>query len=111
MSPRFLGAGAVIVKSFARIHETNLKKQGLLALTFVNPDDYERVREDDRISLLGLKQFAPGRHVECLLEHSDGTRETVLLKHTYSEAQIGWFRAGSALNAMREASGEDMAAA
>ena len=111
LSPRFLGGAAVIARSFARIHETNLKKQGLLALTFANPNDYEHIREGDRISLLGLAQLAPGRMVECVLDHADGMQDTLLLKHSYSEAQIGWFRAGSALNAMREASGEDMAAA
>ena len=106
LSPRFLGGAAVIARSFARIHETNLKKQGLLALTFADPDDYDRVREDDRVSLIGLRSLAPAKVVECVLEHSDGTRETIHLKHSYSEAQIAWFRAGSALNAMREQAGE-----
>jgi aconitate hydratase A / 2-methylisocitrate dehydratase len=98
LSPRLLGAAAVIARSFARIHESNLKKQGLLALVFRDPADYERVREDDRVSLVGLARLAPGRPVECRLEHADGTSETLALVHSYSEAQIGWFRAGSALN-------------
>jgi aconitate hydratase len=106
LSPRFLGGAAVIARSFARIHQTNLKKQGLLALTFAEPDDYELVRKDDRVELVGLRGLAPGRPVECVLGHSDGTRETILLNHTYSEAQIAWFRAGSALNAMRELADE-----
>ncbi|MFK0376103.1 aconitate hydratase [Pandoraea sp. NPDC090278] len=98
LSPRLLGGMAVIARSFARIHETNLKKQGLLALTFANPDDYERVRADDRIDLIGLADLAPGREVQCVLHHADGTQETVSLKHSYSDVQLAWFRAGSALN-------------
>ncbi|MBI1209860.1 MAG: aconitate hydratase [Alphaproteobacteria bacterium] len=111
LSPRFLGGAAVIARSFARIHETNLKKQGLLALTFADPNDYDRVREDDRISLVGLQSLASGKLVECMLEHADGTRDSIRLKHSYGEAQIAWFRAGSALNAMRETSGQGVAAA
>jgi len=98
LSPRLLGGMAVIARSFARIHETNLKKQGLLALTFANPDDYERVRADDRIDLVGLAALAPGREVQCVLHHADSTRETVSLKHSYSDVQLAWFWAGSALN-------------
>ena len=98
LSPRLLGAAAVIVRSFARIHESNLKKQGLLALTFPNPDDYDRIQEDDRISLLGLKDLAPGKPVECIVKHADGTSETLQLNHSYGESQIAWFRLGSALN-------------
>ncbi len=98
LSPRLLGAAAVIVRSFARIHESNLKKQGLLALTFPDPDDYDRIREDDRISLTGLKDLAPGKPVECRVQHSDGTSETLLLNHSYSDSQLDWFRLGSALN-------------
>ena len=98
LSPRLLGAAAVIVRSFARIHESNLKKQGLLALTFPNPDDYDRIQEDDRISLLGLKDLAPGKPVECIVKHADGTSETLNLNHSYGESQVAWFRLGSALN-------------
>ena len=100
LSPRLLGGVAVIARSFARIHETNLKKQGLLALTFRNGADYDRIREDDRISLTGLAQLAPGEAVTCVLSHADGTQERLLLDHTYSASQIEWFRAGSALNLM-----------
>ncbi len=102
MSPRFLGCKAVIVKSFARIHETNLKKQGILALTFVNPSDYDKIQEKDRISLLGLSALAPGKTVELLIEHEGGKSETIEVKHTMTEEQIGWFKAGSALNLIRE---------
>ena len=98
LSPRLLGGAAVIARSFARIHETNLKKQGLLALTFSSPDDYDRVREDDRVSLTGLKDLAPGKPVDCTLHHSDGTTESLKLNHTFGESQIEWFRVGSALN-------------
>ena len=98
LSPRLLGGAAVIVRSFARIHESNLKKQGLLALTFPNPDDYDRIQEDDRISLLGLKDLAPGKPVECIVKHADGTSETLQLNHSYGESQVAWFRLGSALN-------------
>ncbi|AJC17060.1 aconitate hydratase [Pandoraea sputorum] len=103
LSPRLLGGMAVIARSVARIHETNLKKQGLLALTFVNADDYERVRADDRIDLVGLSDLAPGREVQCVLHHADGTQETVPLKHSYSDVQLAWFRAGSALNVVPKA--------
>lgn len=98
MSPRYLGAAAVIARSFARIHETNLKKQGILPLTFVDPGDYEKVRETDRISILGLAELAPGREVTARLRHEDGSEETIRLRHTLSQEQIAWFRAGSALN-------------
>ena len=98
LSPRLLGGAAVIARSFARIHESNLKKQGLLALTFSSPDDYERIREDDRLSLTGLGELAPGRPVQCSVSHSDGTTETLQLNHSYSESQLDWFRLGSALN-------------
>ena len=94
----FLGGAAVLARSFARIHESNLKKQGLLALTFINFDDYERIREDDRISLTGLRDMAPGKPVQCTVSHSDGTSETLELQHSYSESQLEWFRLGSALN-------------
>jgi aconitate hydratase len=98
LSPRLLGGMAVIARSFARIHETNLKKQGLLALTFVDPADYERVRADDRIDLVGLASLAPGREMQCILHHADGSNETLWLMHSYSDVQLAWFRAGSALN-------------
>lgn len=100
LSPRLLGGAAVIARSFARIHESNLKKQGLLALTFSNAVDYDRIREDDRVSLLYLASLAPARPVECRLQHADGTHDTLLLAHTYSESQLAWFRAGSYLNAL-----------
>jgi len=98
LCPRLLGGAAVIVRAFARIHESNLKKQGLLALTFENSADYDRIREDDRISLVGLAGLAPGKPVTCLVKHSDGTTETLSLKHSYSASQLEWFRVGSALN-------------
>jgi len=98
LSPRLLGGVAVIARGFARIHESNLKKQGLLALTFRDPDDYERIREDDRISLVGLADLAPGRPVSCIVRHADGTTETLALVHSFSAPQLKWFRAGSALN-------------
>jgi aconitate hydratase len=98
LSPRLLGGAAVIVRSFARIHESNLKKQGLLALTFETPTDYDRIREDDRISLVGLAALAPGKPVECRIRHADGTQETLHLRHSFGASQLEWFRAGSALN-------------
>jgi aconitate hydratase len=98
LSPRLLGGVAVIARSFARIHESNLKKQGLLALTFKNAADYDRLREDDRLSLVGLAAMAPGKPVECRVKRADGQVETLWLDHTFSAPQIGWFRAGSALN-------------
>jgi aconitate hydratase len=101
LSPRLLGGAAVIARSFARIHETNLKKQGLLALTFSDPADYDRVLEHDRLSLIGLGDLAPGAPVRCSVDHADGTREELLLKHSYSASQLAWFRAGSALNVCR----------
>ena len=104
LSPRLLGGAAVIARSFARIHESNLKKQGLLALTFRDPADYERIREDDRLSLAGLALLAPGKPVECLVKHADGTSESLSLAHSYSESQLAWFRAGSALNVLRSPS-------
>jgi aconitate hydratase len=99
LSPRLLNGAAVIARSFARIHESNLKKQGLLALTFDDPADYDRVREGDRVSLLRLADLAADVPVECWFQHSDGTHESVVLRHGYSDAQLAWFRAGSALNA------------
>ena len=101
MTPRHLGCAAVITKSFARIHETNLKKQGILALTFSNPDDYEKIQEDDRISLVGLNELAPQKPVKCILSHNNGTDEEILLSHSYNQSQLEWFKAGSALNVLR----------
>ena len=98
LSPRLLGGTAVIARSFARIHESNLKKQGLLALTFQDTADYDKIREDDRISLVGLADLAPGKPVDCVVSHSDGTTETLQLNHTFGESQLEWFRLGSALN-------------
>ncbi len=98
LSPRLLGGAAVVTRSFARIHESNLKKQGLLALTFRDPADYDRIGERDRISLTGLSHLAPGKSVECVVRHEDGTSERLELAHSYSESQLAWFRAGSALN-------------
>ena len=98
LSPRLLGGAAVIARSFARIHETNLKKQGLLPLTFPDPADYDRVREDDRISITGLRDLTPGVRVACTIHHADGTTESLGLNHSFGESQIAWFRAGSALN-------------
>ncbi|MQF68862.1 aconitate hydratase [SAR202 cluster bacterium AD-804-J14_MRT_500m] len=102
LSPKLLGAVAVITRSFARIHETNLKKQGLLALTFTDSNDYEKVLEGDRVTLHGLKKLAPDTPVKCTLHHSDGTSESVTLSHTLNKAQIEWFKAGTALNLIRK---------
>lgn len=102
MEPRFLGARAILVKSFARIHETNLKKQGMLALTFANPADYEKIQEDDTIDINGLKTFAPGVQLTIVLHHADGTAEEFPVNHTYNEQQIEWFKEGSALNIIRK---------
>ncbi|MGH8327837.1 MAG: aconitate hydratase, partial [Steroidobacteraceae bacterium] len=102
LSPRLLGGAAVIARSFARIHESNLKKQGLLALTFSCADDYERIRADDRLSLLGLRELAAGKPVRCRVVHSDGNEEVLDLSHSYSERQLAWFRAGSALNTLAD---------
>ena len=98
LSPRLLGGAAVIARSFARIHESNLKKQGLLALTFQDPADYDRLREDDRLSLVGLATMAPGKPVDCRIQHTDGTTETLKLNHSFAASQLEWFRQGSALN-------------
>lgn len=101
MEPRFLNVKAILAKSFARIHETNLKKQGMLAVTFVNKEDYDRIREHDKISIIGLKDFAPGKNLTAVVRHDDGTEESFEVAHTYNDMQIGWFRAGSALNATK----------
>lgn len=102
MEPRFIGVNAVIVKSFARIHETNLKKQGMLALTFVNPADYDKVRQDDKVSIPDFSEMAPGKNLTIVLDHADGTSEKFEVAHTYNKAQISWVGAGSALNKIRE---------
>ena len=102
MEPRFLGVKAVVVKSFARIHETNLKKQGMLALTFANPADYDLVRQDDVVSIIGFETMAPGLPLQISLKHADGSTDNITVNHTYNEAQIGWVKAGSALNEIRE---------
>jgi len=101
MTPRYLGCVTVIAKSFARIHETNLKKQGILALTFENPNDYDKIEENDRLSIIGLKDFEPTKPIQCRIIHQDGTSVEILLKHSYNKFQIEWFRMGSALNVLR----------
>lgn len=116
LEPRFLGGLAIIVRSFARIHETNLKKQGMLALTFADPEDYEKIKPSDRVDVLGLESFAPGRNLTLLAKHADGSKHVSLcctpdvgmlehsvvqeipLAHSFNEGQIEWFKAGSALN-------------
>ncbi|SCC32243.1 aconitase [Gilliamella bombicola] len=102
MEPRFLNVKAIVVKSFARIHETNLKKQGMLALTFVNKDDYDKIREDDKISIIGLVDFAPDKELTMILHHQDGCVDSFAVAHTYNQSQIEWFKAGSALNKLKE---------
>ena len=99
MEPRFLNVRVILAKSFARIHETNLKKQGMLALTFADKADYDKIQEHDLLSVIGLPDFAPGRNLTVVLHHEDGTKESFEAQHTYNEQQIAWFRAGSALNA------------
>lgn len=96
-----MGAKAVLVKSFARIHETNLKKQGMLALTFKNKDDYNKIREDDSIDIIGLSSFAPNKTLQVKLNHSDGSIDEFEVEHTYNVNQIEWFKAGSALNLIK----------
>lgn len=103
MEPRFLGVRAILVKSFARIHETNLKKQGMLALTFANPADYDLIQEDDSIDIVGLTSFAPGKPLQIVLNHKDGSSDTITANHTYNEGQIEWFKAGAALNLIKAA--------
>jgi aconitate hydratase len=101
MEPRFLGCKAILARSFARIHETNLKKQGVLPLVFENPADYDKVQENDRISIVGLKDLAPGKPVKVLLHHASGKDDAISCRHSYSGEQIAWFKAGAALNLMR----------
>jgi aconitate hydratase len=102
MQPRHLGVRAVLVRSFARIHETNLKKQGMLGLTFANPADYDKIQEDDSIDIIGLTTFAPGVPLTLVLNHKDGSSDSITVNHTYNEQQIEWFKAGSALNKIKE---------
>merc|ERR1711962_80151 len=103
LEPRFLGGRAIIVKSFARIHETNLKKQGMLPLTFNNKADYELIQPDDRVAIVGLETFAPGVPLNCVLTHADGSTDTIVLDHPFNAQQIEWFKHGSALNRMKAA--------
>merc|ERR1712212_139832 len=102
LEPRFLGGHAIITKSFARIHETNLKKQGMLPLTFADKADYDKIQPDDKISILGLEAFAPGKPLTASVNHADGSSDTIVLNHTFNEQQITWFHSGSALNRMKE---------
>jgi len=102
MEPRFLGVRAILVKSFARIHETNLKKQGMLALTFANKSDYDLIQEDDTIDIIGLTEFAPGQPLQLVFTHADGSKDTIQANHTYNQQQIEWFKAGAALNIIRK---------
>jgi aconitate hydratase len=101
MEPRHLGVRAVLVKSFARIHETNLKKQGMLGLTFADKADYDKIQEDDTVDIEGLLTFAPGKNLQMVLNHKDGSSETIQVKHSYNDQQIAWFKAGGALNVIR----------
>ena len=102
MEPRHLGVRAILVRSFARIHETNLKKQGMLALTFADRADYDKVKEDDSIDITGLTSFAPGKPLTVVLNHKDGTKDEIAVNHTYNDPQIEWFKAGGALNVIRK---------
>ncbi|SFC25733.1 aconitate hydratase [Parapedobacter composti] len=102
MEPRHLGVRAVLVKSFARIHETNLKKQGMLALTFADKEDYNKILEDDTFDIVGLTEFAPGKPLTLVIRHADGTVDEIAVNHSYNEQQIGWFKAGGALNIIRQ---------
>ena len=99
-----MGAKAVVVRSFARIHEANLKKQGILPLVFVDPKDYEKIGQYDRVSLLNLADLAPGKQVKMVITPEEGSPYDLSLKHTLTEEQVGWFKAGSALNTLREKS-------
>jgi aconitate hydratase len=101
MEPRHLGVRAILVKSFARIHETNLKKQGMLGLTFANKDDYDKIQEDDTLDIIGLTSFTPGVGLKVIANHKDGSKDEIPVNHTYNEQQIQWFKAGGALNVIR----------
>ena len=105
MEPRHLGVRVILTKSFARIHETNLKKQGMIAITFANKEDYNKIQENDNIDLVGLTTFAPGKQLDLVLNHADGSSETIKVNHTYNEQQIEWFKAGGALNIIRKSVG------
>jgi aconitate hydratase len=107
MEPRHLGVRAIIVKSFARIHETNLKKQGMLGLTFADKADYDKIQEDDVMDIVGLKDFAAGKQLTLVLQHKDGKQDKIKLNHTYNQQQIEWFKAGSALNLIRKQFGSN----
>jgi len=98
MSPRHLGCRAVLVRSFARIHETNLKKQGMLPLTFADTNDYNKIQEDDKLSLVGLNEFAPEKQLKLIVKHSNGLTDEIWLNHSFNAGQIKWFKAGGALN-------------
>ena len=102
MEPRHLGVAAVLVKSFARIHETNLKKQGMLGLTFANENDYDLIQEDDTFSFLDIEEFAPDKPLTIEVTHADGSKDTIMANHTYNDAQIAWYREGSALNLIKK---------
>ncbi len=102
MEPRHLGVKVVIVRSFARIHETNLKKQGMLGLTFANKEDYDKIQEKDKFDVNGLTDFTPGKPLELVVTHEDGSKDSIVANHSYNEVQIEWFKAGSALNLIRK---------
>ena len=102
MQPRHLGVAVVIVKSFARIHETNLKKQGMLALTFANEDDYDLIQEDDTFNIVDAAEFAPDKPLTLEVVHADGSKDTIITNHSYNHAQIKWFNEGSALNLIKK---------
>jgi aconitate hydratase len=102
MQPRHLGVAAVLVKSFARIHETNLKKQGMLGLTFANEADYDLIQEDDTFNFVDIADFAPGKPLTIEVVHADGSKDTIMANHTYNDAQIEWYREGSALNLIKK---------
>jgi len=102
LEPRFLGGQAIITKSFARIHETNLKKQGMLPLTFADKADYDLVRPDDKVAIVGLQDFQPGKPLTGVFTHADGSSDSIVLNHTFNDQQINWFQSGSALNRMKE---------
>ncbi|MGC9054375.1 MAG: aconitate hydratase, partial [Candidatus Hydrogenedens sp.] len=101
MEPRYLGVKVILVRSFARIHETNLKKQGILALTFADPNDYDKICEDDKIDILGLDTFSTQKPLTVIIHHTDGTNEVILANHSYNAIQIEWYKAGGALNIIR----------
>ena len=101
MSPRLLGAAAIVTRSFARIHESNLKKQGVLPLTFADPADYDNIQEADLISVPGLSDLSPGCHLTLVLHHADGTEDQIPVNHSLNAQQIEWFKAGSALNVLK----------